>query len=149
VRKIIGFLLGLAVLAFCIESMEPGLTNMICEDHAAFLNDVIIGAGDTLWTEWYGFYTGGFEGIFCVSFNVDTVSAGSCKVQLILREGNDIGDWMLQDTVLTVNHALKDWDTCVEFDPLPTMFFQLGFLDCNGTNDSVRISDVKVFSIKD
>ena len=148
-RKIITMILGLAVAVLAIESLEPGLTNVKCEDRAVFSNEVLLGGGDTVWTDAYGFYSGGFEGIFCVSFNIDTFAACSSKVRLILREGNDVGDWMLQDTVLTIDHAPSDWDTLVEFDPLPTFVFWLGWVCLNGSNDSVKLSDVKIFAIKD
>ena len=135
-RKILAMILGLAVAVLAIESMEPGLTIMRCDDHAVFSDEVMTGGGDTVWTEPYQFYGGGFEGIFCVSFNVDTFAACSSKIQLLLREGNRVDDWMLQDTVLTIDHAPSDWDTLVEFDPLPTSIFWLGWVFLNGSNDS-------------
>lgn len=149
-RKVILAGLLMVALAFAprTESIDPGLNILKVSDETSFSDEHIVGAGDTVWTKTYDFLQGGLYGIVTLSFDIDTFAACSSKVEVILREGNTDGDWDLQTSVETINHAPSDWDTTFELDVLPTAFFRVGFLCGNGSNDSNKVNNVRIFAIK-
>ena len=149
-RKII--LLGLLMVAVMIhatETIKPGYNILVVSDKTTFSSEKLKGGGDTVWTREYDFNMGGFNGVFALSFDIDTSAACSTKIQIILQEGNTLGDWDLLTTIATIDHALADWDTTIEVEFLPAMFWRIGFVQTNGSNDSTKLSNVLLFGIKE
>ena len=149
-RKII--LIGLLAVSMAFAprsiSITPGMNHLEVSDLTSFSDEHLVGAGDTVWTRTYDFFSADFAGILALSFDIDTFAACSSKIIVLLREGNTDGDWDLQTTLQTINHAPSDWDTTFSVDFLPTAYWRLGWLCGNGSNDSSKLSNVRLFGIK-
>lgn len=137
--------LAVLVLAFAIERLEIGDNDLLLTDGTNFDDEHIVGA-ETLWTDIYGFYNEQFGGYFSISIDIDTFNGCSSKVEIILEQGDDDEQLNVVTSLLTYD-AATDWDTSIVIsnDVNPMAFFRLGLFDANGSNDSIKASNFKMF----